>query len=172
MIKSLTSLLIVTLTTLSSFANSSDPSVVEQIDLQKYSGFWYQVAHTPSFFLNSCAYSIAEYGIISETAVSVINTCYKNDGSTSNIKGTASVVDPATPAKLKVEFNIFAKGDYWVTDLDPNYEWAVVSGPGKKSIFILSRTAPMSKSLLDSIVNQLKQKGFDTDKLIYDAYND
>ncbi len=151
-------------------AEPSDPEVVSAVDFNRYAGFWYEIAHAPNFFQRGCVRSTAEYAVLTPLSVSVKNTCFKADGSSSDIEGTATVVDPAVPAKLKVRFNIFAKGDYWIVDLDPNYQWAVVSGPKKKSLFILSRQGPMDAQVLKGIIDRLKLKGFNTDELIYDQY--
>lgn len=153
-----------------SHADDSDPEVVKSIDLNKYSGKWYEIGRYPTFFQRNCVSSTAEYQVQSDDSVSVHNVCYKDDGSTSDIRGTATVVDRAVPAKLKVRFNIFAKGDYWVIALDDNYQWAVVSSAKKGSLFILARTAPMDEKLKSKILADLKQRGFETDKIIYDRY--
>ncbi len=150
--------------------DNSDPDVVSEVDFDRYSGLWYEIAHDSNFFQRGCKRSTAEYAVLDETRVSVLNTCYKHDGTFRDIKGVATVVDPATPAKLKVRFNIFSRGDYWITHLDQNYQWAVVSGPAKKSLFILARQAPMDKGLLDAILAQLNQEGYDLSDLIYDDY--
>ena len=146
----------------------SDPQVVDFVDLQKYQGFWYEIAHSPNFFQRSCLRSTAEYAIISPDTVSVHNVCYKENGSTSDISGEAKVTDPSVPAKLKVRFNIFAKGDYWIIDLDPTYQWAVVSAPQKKSLFILARQQRLDRPVLEGILLSLKNKGFDINKLVFD----
>lgn len=153
-----------------SFNNKPDPEVVKSVDISRYVGTWFEIAHAPNFFQRGCERSTAEYQIIDEANISVHNVCYHSDNSTSDISGTATIVDPAEPAKLKVRFNFFARGDYWITELDPNYQWAVVSAPAKKSLFILSRQAPMDKLLLQQILNTLESKGFDTTDLIYDKY--
>lgn len=152
------------------YADSTDPSVVSQIDLQKYSGKWYEIARKPNFFQRNCVRSTAEYQVIDENSLSVYNVCYKADNSTSDIKGTAQIVNRAEPAKLKVKFNIFAQGEYWVTELDPNYQWAVVSSSKKSSLFILAREAPMKPELLQSILSTLKSKNYNLDDLVYDQY--
>ena len=155
---------------LGSKAETKDPAVVQQIDLNKYSGKWYEIARYPTFFQRNCIRSTAEYQILDATSVSVYNICYKENGDTSDIKGTASIVDPTTPAKLKVKFNFLAQGQYWVVALEPNYQWAVVSSSNKKSLFILSRVAPMPKETLDPILQDLKNRGFDLSDLVYDLY--
>lgn len=151
-------------------SNNLDPDVISEVDLNRYSGKWFEIAHAPNFFQRSCVRSTAEYAVTSPTTISVKNVCYKENGSTSDIEGTARIVDTSQPAKLKVRFNFFARGDYWIVDLDPDYQWAVVSGPGKKSLFILSRQGPLEKNLLSSILDNLKGKGFNTEELIYDKY--
>lgn len=152
-------------------ANESDPQVVSEIDLNRYAGKWFEIAHSPNFFQRKCIRSTAEYAVISPTSVSVTNVCYKADESISDIEGIAKIVDIKEPAKLKVRFNFFARGDYWIIDLDPEYQWAVVSGPKKKSLFILARSAPMETELQERIIESLKNKGFRTDELIFDQYS-
>jgi apolipoprotein D and lipocalin family protein len=150
--------------------DNKDPEVVAAVDLQQYSGLWYEIAHSPNFFQKDCVRSTAEYKVLDAQKVSVKNVCFKADGDTSDISGKAKVVNPEVPAKLKVRFNWFARGDYWIVDLDPDYQWAVVSGPKKKNTFILARQAPMEPDLLNKILNSLKARGFDTDSLIFDKY--
>lgn len=149
---------------------SKDPDVVSSVDFNRYAGLWYEIAHKKNFFQRNCVYSTADYRVISPTEVSVHNICYKDDGDTSDIEGVAKVEDPAVPAKLKVKFNFFQRGDYWIVDLDTDYQWAVVSAPRKKSLFILSRTAPMEPRLLSEILTKLESKGFDIEDLVYDRY--
>jgi apolipoprotein D and lipocalin family protein len=152
------------------YANENDPSVVASVDLNKYSGKWYEIARYPTFFQRNCVRSTAEYQVLDDSSVSVYNICYKEDNSTSDIKGKATIVDRAAPAKLKVRFNIFAQGEYWIIALDNNYQWAVVSSSNKESLFILSRVAPMAKEILDPILQDLKNRGFDLSKIVYDIY--
>ncbi len=164
----MTTTIIALLITTAALARPSDPAVVADVDFTKYSGLWYEVAHSPNFFQKGCVRSTAEYQVIDASSVSVLNICYKENGKTSDISGIARVKDSAVPAKLKVKFNFFARGDYWIIDLDDNYQWAVVSSPKKKNLFILSRTFPMDQVILKNILLKLKAQGFETDKLIFD----
>lgn len=151
-------------------AKESDPCVVPRVDFDKYVGVWYDIARNPSFFQDKCVRSTAEYAILNANSISVKNTCFQADGKVTDITGVAKVKDPDQPGKLKVKFNFFARGDYWIVELDPAYQWAVVSGPAKKSLFILARQAPMDPTLLNQIIQVLQEKGFNTSNLIYDKY--
>lgn len=152
------------------YNNASDPEVVESVDLQRYSGVWHEIAHQKNFFQRGCVRSMAEYAVLSDTEISVKNTCTKENGKTRDIDGVATVTDTQVPAKLKVKFDFFRRGDYWIIDLDSNYQWAVVSAPKKKSLFILSRTAPMDSYFQQQLIQKLKDKGFKTDDLVFDQY--
>tara|TARA_B110001454_G_scaffold219111_1_gene250011 strand:+ start:13645 stop:14142 length:498 start_codon:yes stop_codon:yes gene_type:complete len=145
-----------------------DPEVIKNIDLNRYMGKWYEIAHKPNFFQNLCEWSTAEYQLLESGKVSVLNRCYKGEKQITSISGTAAAKDSLAPAKLQVDFGFFRKGDYWIVDLDENYQWAVVSGPNMKSLFILSRTAQMDNSTLEMILENLKTRGFNISDLIYD----
>ena len=163
-------LLVTLVISISGWATPSDPTVVSNVDLTKYVGTWYEVAHAPNFFQRNCVRSTAEYQIIDASSITVHNVCFKENGKTNDISGTAKITDPAVPAKLRVKFSFFQRGDYWITHLDDQYQWAVVSAPKKKSLFILSRTVPMNESVLQDILLRLKIDGFNTDELIFDKY--
>ena len=148
----------------------SDPTVVQSVDLNRYAGLWHQVAHSPNFFQRNCIRSTAQYEVLSESQISVFNTCYKASGRVTTISGAASILNADAPSKLRVVFNTLfkPKGDYWIVALDDQYQWAVVSGPGMGYNFVLSRTFPLAKETLDSIIKSLKDRGFPTDTFIYD----
>ena len=148
----------------------SSPDVVASVDLKRYSGQWFEIAHSKNFFQRNCLKSQARYEVLDSRTLSVLNSCVTKFGTTEKISGEAKVVDPKTPAKLKVRFNLLARGDYWITELDPGYQWAVVSGPDKKSLFILARQAPMPQDLLQNILATLRAKKYDISKLVFDQY--
>jgi apolipoprotein D and lipocalin family protein len=78
------------------------------------------------------------------------------------VKGKARVVDPITNAKLKVSFSWPFWGDYWIIDLGEDFDYAVVSEPRRKYLWILARSPQMDDSLYAQILSRLREKGFDT----------
>jgi apolipoprotein D and lipocalin family protein len=146
------------------------PSVVPYVDLTRYAGFWYEIARYPTPFQANCASSTAEYTARSDGTIGVLNTCLAADGGVvSTIEGSASVVDMTTNAKLVVTFpGVPFPGDYWIIDLGPNYEYAVVSDPLRLTLFILSRTPTLDQATLDGILSRLVSQGYDPERLFYD----
>ena len=104
---------------------------------------------------------------MSDGKIRVVNRCRKEslDGPLKESKGKAEVVDAATNAKLKVWFFWPFKGNYWIIELDDDYQWAVVGEPKRKYLWILSRTATMDEMVYQDILSRLPQKGYDPARL-------
>ena len=149
-------------------AKSDSPlTVVDAVNLNRFLGMWYEIASYPSWFQKGCTGSTAEYSLLSDDKIQVINRCHKEslEGPLKVSKGKAEVVDTTTNAKLKVWFFWPFKGDYWIIDLSPDYQWAVVGEPSRKYLWILSRTPTMDGAIYQEILERLPQKGYDPVKL-------
>jgi len=141
---------------------------VSNLDLQKFQGIWYEIAHNPWFPENNCFSMIAHYKLIKDKKIEVTNICRKNgfDGEISKITGKAWLVDPNINSKWEVQFIWPFTLDYWVIDLEEDYKYAVIGEPDKENIWILSRKPIMKKSLLVKIIKKTKMKGYDLSNLI------
>ena len=137
------------------------------VDIKKYMGKWYEIASFPQRFQKGCHCTTAEYTLSEKGYVIVENRCNKNsmDGPTAYIKGKAFVEANAGNAKLKVQFFWPFTAKYWIIDLADDYQYAVVSHPNKKYLWILSRTPTMEAMTYAKIITRLKEKGFDLSKL-------
>ena len=143
-----------------------EPRVVEDVDLSRYVGRWYEIALIPVWFQKECAGgTTAEYTLVKEGVVSVVNKCCTKDGKVKEAKGRAWVVDKKIPAKLKVSFfSLFGfwlfAGHYWIIDLDPEYQYAVIGHPSRDLGWILSRTPKLPEEVLKSIAERLEANGY------------
>lgn len=142
---------------------------VDSVDLSRYTGKWYEIARKPNRFQKNCLCSTAEYSIIDDKTISVINKCLEKDGQKINsVKGKAFVVKNSNNAKLKVQFFWPFKGDYWIINMDKeNYLYAVVGSPDRKYFWILARSPEISNEKLNELLEFLKANKFDiTDVII------
>jgi len=145
-------------------AKSDSPlTVVDVVDLNRYLGMWYEIASYPSWFQKGCTGSTAEYSLLSDGKIQVINRCHKDslEGPLKVSKGKAEVADTATNAKLKVWFFWPFKGNYWIIELDDDYQYVVVGEPSRKYLWVLSRTPTMDEAIYQEILGRLPQKGYD-----------
>ena len=140
--------------------------VVDHVELSRYLGAWYEVASIPVWFQKDCAGGTkASYTLNKDGTIRVLNQCCTKDGQKKEARGQAWVVDKKTSAKLKVSFfSLFGfwlfAGDYWVIDLGPNYEYAVIGHPGRSIGWILSRTPVLSEETLRGIGERLIAIGY------------
>jgi len=144
---------------------SSTLEVVPHVELKKYLGKWYEIAHLPFRFEDGCTDITATYSLSEDGNVSVLNECLR-DGKLKQAKGKAKVVDKDTGAKLKVTFFWPFYGDYWIIDLGKDYDYAVVGTPNRKYLWILNRTPQMDDKLYSQLIESVKSKGFDVSRLI------
>ena len=140
---------------------------VPHVDLTRYVGRWYEIARYPARFEKDCASDVtASYAQLSGGKIEVVNECRKADGQVKRSKGTASVVDKNSNAKLKVTFFWPFYGDYWIIDLDPGYRWAVVGDPDRKYFWILARDRRLGESVFAGIVARATAQGYDLKNLL------
>lgn len=140
---------------------------VDEVELTRYVGGWYEIASYPQFFQRRCTGTTATYRIREDGLIDVENRCYRDslDGREIEANGRARVPDPAESAKLEVSFFGPFWGDYWVIDLGDDYEYAVVGSPSRDFLWILSRTPTMEQSVYEGILDRLRANGYTLDEL-------
>ena len=140
---------------------------VASVDLSRYVGQWYEIARLPNRFQKKCADSVtANYTVRADGDIKVVNRCRKQSGEFTTATGKAKIVDKQTNAKLKVTFFWPFYGKYWIVDLGPNYEYAVVGEPGRNYLWVLSRTPTMDEGLYQNLLTKMQARGFDTTRMI------
>jgi len=148
---------------------------VRSLDLNHYAGQWHEIARLPMYFERKCLDGVtARYTPNADGTVRVDNTCRTRKGRMS-VTGVARIKD-GQPGALEVRF---APGwlswlpvtwaDYWVIEVDPDYQWAVIGSPGRKHLWILARKASMDHALFRTLKEHSRQRGYDVDQLMITA---
>ena len=149
---------------------------VPTLDISRYAGQWHEIAHLPVFFQRGCVADItAAYTLRDDGMIGVSNACKTRDGDRDSAEGIARGVE-GHPGRLQVRFAPdwlswlpLVWADYWVIDLDPGYQWAVVGSPNRKYLWILSRTPAMERALFEQIKARAEAMGFDLEPLVMAA---
>src|SRR4030042_1475836 len=145
-----------------------DKTVVKELDIERYLGRWYEISRYDHRFERGLVGVTASYSFREDGKIKVVNTGFKEtlDGQKSEAIGKARIPDPNIPSKLKVSFFWFFYGDYFVLELDENYQWAVIGSSSDNYLWILSRTPQMDESLYNELLDKLTYRGYDVNKLI------
>jgi len=146
---------------------------LERVDIGRYMGVWHEIAHLPSIFQRKCKRDVtATYTLQADGRVRVHNQCRKADGEMASAVGEARTVDwrdGALKVRFAPKFLSFLPmvwGDYWILDIDRNYQWALVGGPDCRYLWILSRTPEMASATFENLKERARHRGYDVSKLI------
>jgi apolipoprotein D and lipocalin family protein len=148
-------------------------SSVANLDVPRYLGRWYEIAKFPNRFQKKCiAETTAEYALQPDGSLSVLNQCRQANGEFDYALGHARQIGGSHSAKLEVRFAPswlgflpFVWGNYWVIDLDAEYQLAAVGEPNREYLWILSRTPQVDSARYEALLARLKGLGFDTQRL-------
>jgi apolipoprotein D and lipocalin family protein len=142
---------------------------VENFKLDRYLGTWYEIARLDHRFERGLSRITAEYSLREDGGVRVLNRGYSaKDQEWKEAEGKAWFVEGPDKGYLKVSFFGPFYGSYVVFELDhEHYRYALVSGPDRSYLWILSRTPEMKPDVKDELIVKAAALGFDTGKLIY-----
>jgi lipocalin len=142
--------------------------VVGHVDLNRYTGTWYEIARFPNSFEKGLKCVSATYTLRDDGRITVLNKGYKIETPSvvKQSQGVAWIPDKTYPAKLKVRFFWPFSGDYWILSLDPSYRFVLVGDPSLKYLWVLSRTKTMEGTDYRYLLDKAKENGFDISKLM------
>jgi len=158
-------------------AHAASPvTSVPEMELSRYAGHWYEIAHLPVSFQRQCVSDItATYALRADGTISVHNTCRTRDGEQAIADGVARTVQDH-PGRLQVRFVPgwlswvpLVWADYWVIAIDPDYQWAVVGDPDREYLWILSREPVMDAELFARLKARAEAMGYDLAPLVVAA---
>lgn len=154
---------VVFLTVSISGARDSDIEVVKNIDLDRYSGTWYEIARLP----NKHQKEMVEVTTVMKKGrngkFEMITTGYKGSrgGKRATVKGDVEIPDQQNTGDLKVKVFLFSV-DYKIIDIDQEgYQYALVTSEGGKFLWIFSRSPVMDPRDYNKMMTSAQDKGFD-----------
>jgi apolipoprotein D and lipocalin family protein len=159
--------------TSSATAQEAPVQTIASLDVNRYVGTWYEIAKYPNRFQKQCAsHTRAQYLTNAEGSLQVINRCVTREGETLEAIGQAHQVGGASSPKLQVRFAPawlswlpWVWGDYWVIDLDKDYQLAAVSDAKREYLWVLSRHKQVDAKTYQALLTRMAAQGFDIQKL-------
>jgi apolipoprotein D and lipocalin family protein len=136
---------------------------IKNFDLNRYLGKWYEIARFPHSFEKGLVGCTANYTLLPDGKVKVENAGYRNtlDGEHSVALGKAKFAGDRTEGHLKVSFFLFFYADYFVMDLDPGYQWALIGSKADKYLWILARSPQIDDVTYNKILDKARSLGYD-----------
>jgi apolipoprotein D and lipocalin family protein len=146
---------------------------VEQFELNRYLGQWYEIARLDHSFERGLDKVTAEYTLRADGGVKVINRGLSStDNEWKEAEGKAYFVRDADEGYFKVSFFGPFYGAYVIFELDKEqYQYAFIAGNDRSYLWLLARTPRVSDELIQRFIKRAKELGFATDNLIYVKQN-
>lgn len=162
------SLILIIIMSFSTVHGQKNLTVVPAVDLQMYTGTWYEIARLPFSFESKLKCNTATYSLRADGRINVLNKGHliSNPSKIKTAKGKAFIPDKNVPAKLKVQFFWPFMGDYWIMELDKDYKYVLIGGPSLKYLWILARDKKLDKTILDQLLKKASDAGYDLTDLI------
>lgn len=144
-----------------------------KVEFQRYSGRWYEISRLPMWFERKCIGDVtATYTPRPDERLEVINRCRTEDGFIS-ARGIAEASDPTRPGQLRVRFAPdwlawlpVVWGDYWILDIDSDYQWVLIGAPSRNYLWILARTPSLNPFTVAALKQYAAEQGFDIAQMV------
>jgi len=144
-------------------------TAVQGFELPRYLGAWYEIARLDHRFERGLDNVTATYTLREDGGIEVVNKGRdRHTGAWEQAKGKAYFIGGSDSGRLKVSFFGPFYSSYNIIALDrKNYSHALVTGPDRSYLWILSREPNLPVETLERLSDYAKKLGYDTNKLIY-----
>ena len=143
-------------------------TLVSKVDLEKYMGRWYVLAHSPNRIENE-AYNSVEYYALREDGDVDITFTYREggfDGEEEVITQHGYVIDRDSNAEWRVSPFWPLKLPFLVIGLEPEeYRYTVIAGPNRDWLWIMARDIELPAQDWKDIETLVRKQAFDYDGL-------
>lgn len=140
---------------------------VNNFELERYLGRWYEIARFNHSFEEGLDCVTADYSVRDDGGVKVINRGVNlADGEPDVAEGKAYFIGDENVGRLKVSFFGPFYAGYNILALDDDYQWSLVSGPDRDYLWILSRTPELPADIEQQLISRAAELGFNTSNLL------
>ncbi|WP_110692436.1 lipocalin family protein [Salinicola halophyticus] len=140
---------------------------VDDFQIDQYLGQWYEIARLDHGFEEGLECVTAEYSRRDDGDIRVINRGYDPvEQRWESAEGRASFAGDPNVGHLKVSFFGPFYAGYSVLSLDDSYRHALVAGPDRDYLWILSRDPTLDEPTYAALISQARELEFPVDELV------
>jgi apolipoprotein D and lipocalin family protein len=149
---------------------SGAPSLrtVRHVDLNRYMGDWYVIAHIPYFAEKGKVATMDRYSLRPDGKVDSLFLFHQGafDAPQKHWHAVAEVVNHETNAEWRLQFVWPIKLAYLIVALDPDYRWALVGCSSRNYLWVLARDRTISNELYKTILRRAAAQGYDITRVV------
>jgi apolipoprotein D and lipocalin family protein len=140
---------------------------VPNVDLERFMGDWYVVAHIPTFLERDAYNAVESYRLSPDGTVATTFSFREGgfDGEEKRYRPTGFVSDKSTNAVWGMQFIWPIKADYRIVHLTPDYGVTVIARQKRDYVWVMARTPEIPEAEYDDLVRRIAAWGYDTSAL-------
>jgi apolipoprotein D and lipocalin family protein len=141
---------------------------VDYVNLEKFMGDWYVIACIPTFIEKEVYNGIESYQLAKDGTIDTTFTFKKGgfDGVDKKYQPKGFVVPNTGNAIWGMQFIWPIKAEYRIVHLDPDYQTTIIARNARDYVWLMARNPTIDEALYISLVKQIKDMGYDTEKLV------
>ena len=148
---------------------STPPTIppVANVDLQRFLGDWYVIAHIPSLPEREAFNAIESYRLDDEGRIRTTFQFRKGsfDAPLKTMEPVGRVVPGTNNAVWDMQFVWPIQAEYVIVDLTADYSQTVIGRSKRDYLWIMARTPSIADADYAALVEKAKALGYDTSKL-------
>ena len=140
---------------------------VQQVDLARYMGKWYVLAHIPAFIEKRAFNAVESYALTPDGEIETTFTFRKGafDGPLKTYHPKGFVRDKNSNAVWDMQFVWPIKAEYLIAGLDADYTQTIVARNKRDYVWIMARTPQIPEKDYEALVQQVRSYGYDMSRL-------
>lgn len=147
--------------------NHATLATIPSVDLPRFMGDWYVIAHIPTFIEADAYDAVEHYELRPDGTIATTFTFRKggSDGPLKTYKPVGYVRDQVTHATWGMQFLWPFKAEYLIAYLNAGYTQTIIARSARDYVWIMARTPTISQADYDQDVARVAAFGYDTSKL-------
>ena len=140
---------------------------VDHLDLHRFMGKWYVIAHIPAASEKNAYNAVESYRLAADGSIRTTYRFHEGgfDGPLKVMEPTGYVENPRTNAHWGMEFVWPIKAEYLIIYLNGDYTETVVARTKRDYAWIMARSPAVPDADYRRMVRLLRDRGYDTSRL-------
>jgi len=150
-----------------SAVNKTPLPTVPNVDLKRFMGDWYVIAHIPTFIEKQAFNAIERYDLSADGTIATTFTFRQGafDGPARKYQPRGFIRDPLHSSTWGMQFVWPIKAEFLISYLDAGYTQTIIARSARDYVWIMARTPTIPATDYDRHVAQLAAWGYDTRRL-------
>lgn len=148
-------------------ATTRPMETVDQVDIDRFMGDWFVIAHIPAFVEADAYNAVESYERVDEDTIQTTYTFREGgfDGEKEVMKPVGTIKNSDSNAEWGMQFIWPIQAEYLITYIDDDYSTTIVSRSKRDYVWIMARMPQIPDAEYEKLVAIVEAQGYDMSEL-------